>query len=233
MRIGMADNKVIIKINYDKDKHRKQLIDPKMVTVWHSGRIVSVLIVLLLLAFAIYTLFSDENNNEDVIQPKEAISSPVVVPPRSVEDIKSEIVQAAQQTTPVVNQLDTSSKTVSDVKRPAAIIFDKRVIRASIGTSLKSGEPGDAVKLPVRIEQNQTLELFYFSQVKGLKNMVLFHRWYKDGQLQHKKQFTVKSDNAKLISSNKFAENDAGEWRVVLVNNKEKLLSEVNYSVKH
>ena len=233
MRTRMADNKVVIKINYDKDKHRKQLIDPKMVTVWHFGRIVSVLIVLLLLAFAIYALFSGENNNEAVIQPKEAIISSVAVPPLPVEAIKSEIIQAIPRKTPVVNLSDTSSKTVSDVKRPTAIIFDKRVIRASISLAPKSGEPGDAVKLPVHIEQSQTLELFYFSQVKSLKNKVLFHRWYKDGQLQHKKQFTVKSDNAKLISSNKFTENDAGEWRVVLANNKGKLLSEVNYSVKH
>jgi hypothetical protein len=65
-----------------------------------------------------------------------------------------------------------------------------------------------------------------------MRNNVLFHRWYKDGQLVHKKQFTVKSNNEKLISSKNFTANDVGEWRVVLVNNKGNSLSEVNYSVR-
>ena len=235
----MADNKVVIKINYDKDKHRKQLIDPKMVTVWHTGRILSALIILLLLAFAIYGLFSGNNNNKGVTQPKQNVASPVAVSPRPVADIKPDIIQTAPQQlkdtqqTSIVNRSKISNKQVSDVKRPAAIILDKRVIRASINMAPKNGEPGDAVKLPLQIEQNQTLELFYFSQVKNMLNKVLLHHWYKDGQLQHKKQFTVKSNNEKLVSSKKFSENDVGEWRVVLVNNKGKSLSEVNYLVRH
>ena len=235
----MADNKVVIKINYDKDRYRKALIDPKMVTVWHTRRILGFLMVLLLLVFAIYLLFSEENKHEETIQVSEKLKSPVIVAPQAVEDIKPEIIKNAPQTkdeaqqTPVVNRLDTPSNKTSDTKRPAAIIFDKRVIRASINTAPKNDEPGDLVKFPAFIEQNKSLELFYFSQVKNLKNTILFHRWYKDDQLHQKKQFTVKSNNEKLVSSKKFTSNDAGEWQVVLVDNKGNTLSEVNYLVRH
>jgi hypothetical protein len=59
----------------------------------------------------------------------------------------------------------------------------------------------------------------------------LFHRWYKDGQVMSKKQFNVKSNNAKLISSHKLTAKDIGQWQVVLIDKKGKLLSEVNYFV--
>ncbi|OAI20435.1 hypothetical protein A1359_02945 [Methylomonas lenta] len=234
----MADNKVVIKINYDKDRHRKALIDPKMVTVWHTRRILGALIVLLVLVYAIYGLFSGENTNQQPAQSSEILKSSSTVTPQPAEAIKPEMIQAAPQPlkdtkqTPVVNQLEAASEKVAEAKRPAAIIFDKRVIRASINTAPKSEEPGDAVKLPVHIEHNKSLELFYFSQIKNMRSNVLFHRWYKDGQLVHKKQFTVKSNNAKLISSKNFTANDVGEWQVTLVNNKGDSLSEVNYSVR-
>jgi hypothetical protein len=46
-----------------------------------------------------------------------------------------------------------------------------------------------------------------------------------------KKQFNVKSNNAKLISSHKLTAKDIGQWQVVLIDKKGKLLSEVNYFV--
>ena len=235
----MADNKVVIKINYDKDKYRKALIDPKMVTVWHTRRILSFLMVLLLLVYAIYRVFSGENNSDDVKQSNETMAPSVAESIRPVDDIQRSAmpvvpqhVKAAEQM-PVGTRSEAASDKISEIKRPAAIIFDARVIRASLNTVLKNGEPVDSIKLPVLIERSQTLELFYFSQIKNMKNNVLFHRWYKDGQLVQKKQFAVNSNNAKLVSSRKFTENDVGQWRVVLVNNKGSSLSEVNYSVRH
>lgn len=219
----MADKRVLIKINYDKDKQRKALIDPGMVTVWHTRRILTVLTLLLILGGGIiWAVFGASN------QPAETDSTPITTPPEIVSERVAELnreVNTAQD----IPLSDTRKSEI--VKRPPAIIFDKRVIRASLNTAPIKDEPGTPIKLPVQIEKGQDLEVFYFSQVKNMQAAELFHRWYKNGQLAYKKRFLVKTNISKLISSKKLMTEDAGEWQIVLVDNKGKVLSEINYSV--
>lgn len=223
----MADNRVVIKINYDKDKQRKELIDPKIVTVWNMQRIYSAVAILLLLVVLFVLWFFSENDEPIVNQSPSITSNNAQSNPTVFQQPASEPVVAK----PDASQTQIDAKKTMLVKRPAAIIYDKQVIRAALTTAPKKNEPGDAVNVPVLIDQNQTLELFYFSQIKNPKSSVLFHRWYKNGQLMNKKQFEVKKDHATLISSKKFTSKDAGEWQIVLVDKNGKLLSELNYSV--
>ena len=228
-RSGMADNRVRIKINYDKDKQRKALIDPKMVTVWHTGRILSaVLILLTVITGAIY-LFSGKSADENKLQSNEIINATEVTPPQAPAIVSPELPKAEP---PAPVQI-SDTKNAEIVKRPPAIIYDRRVIRASINTAPKNNEPGDPVKPAVVLGQNESKELFYFSQIKNMIGHTLFHAWYKDENLIIKKQFEVKTDNARLISSRKLTAREAGEWRVVLMDRKGRKLSEANYSVNH
>lgn len=226
MRNSMADNRVVIKINYDKNKQRKELIDPKMVTVWHMQRIYSVCAILVVITLLGLWFFSDNNDSqvENSIPAKN--SNPEIA--AHVSQLTATEPVSVKSDAP---QAESDARKVPLVKRPAAIIYDKQVIRAALTTAPKKNEPGDTVNLPVTIEQNQTFELFYFSQIKNPKSSTLFHRWYKNGQLMNKKQFEVKKDRATLISSKKFTAKDAGEWQVVLTDKNGKLLSEINYSV--
>ncbi|MCK9605005.1 MAG: DUF2914 domain-containing protein [Methylomonas sp.] len=223
----MADNRVVIKINYDKDKQRKALIDPKMVTVWHTGRILLAVFILLILMIGVIYMFSGNDADENKRQTDEIINSPEVTLPETPKIVKQELPKAVA---PIpVHESDT--KNVAVVKRPPAIIYDKRVIRASINSAPKNNEPGDPIKQPVVLGQNEAKELFYFSQIKNLIGHTLFHAWYKDGQLIIKKQFDVKNNHARLISSRKLTARDVGEWQVVLMDKKGKKFSEANYSV--
>lgn len=225
-RTGMADNRVVIKINYDKDKQRKALIDPKMVTVWHTGRILTAGFILLILAVGLFYGFTSENADRNTLQSKDTNNAAELTEPQTPFEIKSESPK------PLVAAQLSDARNVAVVK-PSTIIFDKRVIRASINTAPKYDEPGEPIKQPVIASQNQAMELFYFSQIKNLKANTLFHAWYKDGQLVNKKQFEVKTDNARLISSRKLTLKDAGEWQVVLIDMKGKKFSEANFSVNH
>lgn len=220
----MADNRVVIKINYDNDQYRKTLIDPKMVTVWHTQRIIFVIALLLLLGLAIFWAISSVKTEQNKVEINQENNPPAEVLPPVSETIKSEI-------KPISPQLASDTKKAAEVKRPPAIIFDKRVIRASLNSAPKNDEPGDPIKMPIILEKGQSLELFYFSQIKNLKASALFHAWYKNGLLVIKKQFNLKSNGDKLISSRKLTDKDVGEWRVTLVDNKGKVFSEVNYSV--
>ena len=220
-RTSMAENRVVIKINYDKDKHRKELIDPKMVTVWHTKRILVAAVILLLLIILIFSWFSvDETSRQNQSAP-EVSPNPAEAIPQSVTTERSAI-------KPLSGGQDTQATQGS---RPPAIILDKRVVRASINSVIKNNEPGEPIKSPVTIEPNQTLELFYFSEIKNMKDKVLFHHWFKNGQAVYKKQLDIKANKSKLISSRKLTAKDSGDWQVVLIDKKGKLFSEVNFSV--
>ena len=219
----MSENKVVIKINYDKAQARNSAVTPKMVTVWHTRRILVAVGVLLLLCLIILFLSMDGNNESNKTES-------------SVVDNGANITntQVSEPGTSIVNPISPpiiDARENAIVKRPEAIILDKHVVRALLSSAPNNDEPGERIKSPVNIAENQTQELFYFVQTKNLKNSILFHRWYKDGQVMSKKQFNVKSNNAKLISSHKLTAKDIGQWQVVLIDKKGKLLSEVNYFV--
>jgi hypothetical protein len=218
----MSENKVVIKINYDKAQARKSVVTPKMVTVWHTRRIL-VAVGLLLLSCLIILFLSMAGNNES----NKTESSVVDNGPNITNTQVSEPVTSIVPISP--SRIDARVNAI--VKRPEAIILDKHVVRALLSSTPNNDEPGERIKSPVNIAENQTQELFYFVQTKNLKNSILFHRWYKDGQVMSKKQFNVKSNNAKLISSHKLTAKDIGQWQVVLIDKKGKLLSEVNYFV--
>ena len=225
----MADNRVVIKINYDKDKHRKALIDPKMVTVWHTQRILTVIALLLLIIGGIFFWISNDTSEPEPPIPVVAETHSLAPPSEPNVAPKAE----KSESNPIVSQKKSNADETAVVKRPAAIIFDRRVIRASLNTAPRNDEPGDPVKSPVIIGKNQSIELFYFSQIKNLPGRNFSHKWYKDGNLTAKKHFSTKSNNERLISSKRLTVNDAGEWQVVLVDKKDKVLSEVNFTVKH
>lgn len=219
----MSENKVVIKINYDKAQARKSVVTPKMVTVWHTRRILIAVGVLLLSCLIILFLSMAGNNESNKTES-------------SVVDNGANITntQVSEPGTSIVNPISPAvidARENAIVKRPEAIILDKHVVRALLSSAPNNDEPGERIKSPVKIAENQTQELFYFVQTKNLKNSILFHRWYKDGQVMSKKQFNVKSNNAKLISSHKLTAKDIGQWQVVLIDKKGKLLSEVNYFV--
>jgi hypothetical protein len=219
----MSENKVVIKINYDKAQAKKSVVTPKMVTVWHTRRIL-VAVGILLLSCLIILFLSMAGNNES-----NKTESSVVDNGENITNT-----QVSEPGTPIVNPISPpviDARENAIVKRPEAIILDKHVVRALLSSAPNNDEPGERIKSPVKIAENQTQELFYFVQTKNLKNSILFHRWYKDGQVMSKKQFNVKSNNAKLISSHKLTAKDIGQWQVVLIDKKGKLLSEVNYFV--
>jgi hypothetical protein len=219
----MSENKVVIKINYDKAQAKKSVVTPKMVTVWHTRRIL-VAVGILLLSCLIILFLSMAGNNESNKTESSLVDNGENITNTQVSEPGTSIVNPISP--PVIDARENAI-----VKRPEAIILDKHVVRALLSSAPNNDEPGERIKSPVKIAENQTQELFYFVQTKNLKNSILFHRWYKDGQVMSKKQFNVKSNNAKLISSHKLTAKDIGQWQVVLIDKKGKLLSEVNYFV--
>lgn len=224
----MADNRVVIKINYDKDKQRKALIDPKMVTVWHTGRILTAVFILVLLILMLFYLFATENADRNTGRSNEINIAVEPASPETPDDAKTELPKAMPAPSAPAGNIKGAG-----MAKPPAIIFDRRVIRASLNTEPKQNEPGQPIEQSIVLSQNQTRELFYFSQIKNLKANTLYHAWYKEGQLINKHQFDVKTNNDRLISSRKLTVKDVGEWQVALIDSKGKKFSVANFSVNH
>ncbi len=228
----MADNRVVIKINYDKDKHRKEVIDPKMVTVWHTGRILAAVSIL---ALAVITLLfwwpgeEGSNNHANTSLDGAVIENNLSKPeaPAIAADSKTALSQSPQESG------NNNPQRLISIGKPEAIILDKRVIRASLNISIKDKEPNQPVIAAINIDAGKTQQLFYFNQIKNMKDKALFHHWFKDGQIVSKRQLDIKDDKSKLISSRTFGLKDVGDWRVVLVDRKGRLFCAIRFKVSY
>lgn len=217
----MADNRVVIKINLDEDK-RKEVIDPRMVTVWHTGRILATLSILLVLIILLIWLSSDDEKNESqlvqTIQAVEQISPTAVTEPNQ---------KAISPTTQDHASMSLGQRAV--IKSGLAIIYDKRVIRASLNVSIKDDEPGQGLQSSVLLEPGKTQELFYFSETRNNKDDALFHQWLRDGRQVQKKQ--TGKQKSKFVSKQVVGQKDIGVWKALLIDKKGKVYSQVEFTI--
>lgn len=218
----MADNRMVIKINYDKD-HRKEVIDPKIVTVWHRERILAALSVAVLLIVVFVWLLSDDGQKGD------GVSSSIELVDNQVLETKQQQHNEQNQSPATANQISNQQARRVVVTNGAAIIYDKHVIRASLNSNIKDQEPGQILRSAVTLEPGKTQELFYFSETKTNNSGILFHQWLKDGQQMHRKQ--VDKQKSKFVSKYSVGQKEIGHWKVELIDKKGKIYSQVEFNV--
>ncbi|MCQ8118440.1 DUF2914 domain-containing protein [Methylomonas rosea] len=228
----MADNKVVIKINYDK-KHSGINTEPQTVTVWHIRRILVAALALVLIVIVLFSWFGGADEDTDTqIDTTEKVQQFNTTDAEIVERQEPAVIEKpVPAIVPKESAHSESVKKIDTVKKPAAIILDRKVIRASLNSEPKDDEPGEPIKSPLRVIPNQSQEVFYFSEIKNMKGKALFHRWSRNGQIVHQKQLDMKDKITKVWSSKTLSAKDKGEWQVQLTDKKGKVYSEVNFSV--
>ncbi|QWF69627.1 DUF2914 domain-containing protein [Methylomonas paludis] len=227
----MAKSKVVIKINYDQDQNHKPNTGPEMVTVWHYNRILTTFSILLVLVMVgIYGLTDNEQTSTPAATPDTQIPEATVPPAANIQNKPQ--VSAAE---PANNaKLPGTPAEISLTLQPGnAMILDRSVLRASLNTEIKDTEPYRQVKQAIKLDQKQSIELFYFNQLKYIKVLALSHAWYKQGKLIYKKQFDLKPNTSRLISSKKFTKNDVGDWQIQLVDSKTKVFSTLSFKISY
>lgn len=231
----MADNRVVIKINYDKSKTAKPATEPQTITVWHTGRIVIALVLLVLFSLFLYFAFGgDRTGNtqtEMVEKVQEPQSNPMSAagnpPPAAGKDNNIKVESAAVSPPPPLDNARAGLQASS----PVGIIFDRRVIRASLNTRLKDNEPDQPVQGAFAVVKGKPLELFYFTEIRNPGGLVLFHEWLRNKQVVQHKQLDLKDIRSKVWSSRVLSYKDVGEWQVRLSDKKGKVYSEVKFSL--
>ncbi|ANE55831.1 DUF2914 domain-containing protein [Methylomonas sp. DH-1] len=234
----MADNRVVIKINYDKSKTATPATEPQTITVWHTGRIVIALVLLVLFSLFLYFAFSGgdragntqtemvEKVQEPQSNPMSAASNPQQVAAEG-KDNNIKVDSAAVSPTPTLD----NAKAGLQASSPVGIIFDRRVIRASLNTRLKDNEPDQPVQGAFAVVKGKPLELFYFTEIRNPGGLGLFHEWLRNKQVVQHKQLDLKDTRSKVWSSRVLSYKDVGDWQVRLSDKKGKVYSEVKFSL--
>lgn len=216
----MTENAVVIKINYASKKPGTPAT-PRMITVWHVPRIIGVLLILLGLIVWLWPAATVEISNPNITE---------IAVPEIQTDGAYQLPETAGAATDYHQSV--SKQPLADSGDLKSVINDKHVIRAALVTEINAGEPNERINPVVQLQDKQSLELFYFSQVKRLQNKPLYHQWLKADQLMLKKELIASQSVSKLISSRKFSVKDKGVWRVAMTDQKGKVLSESRFVIK-
>jgi len=231
----MTNNKVVIKINYDKEKDKQ--IQPKMVTEWHIERIlIAVFMFIIILGLLIYAFSYEETKKEVVVetikQPnsvKYEINTLKIKPEQSirleVEETKETIIK------PVIKI--ASQAEYNKVRRVMTLanIFDKRVSRAVLVKELNNKEPVGKVSVPILTNKAKAVGVYYFTEINNMKGQVLFHEWFKNDKLVFKRKIAILGNRWRASTSKLLPYSAKGRWVVKLVDGSGNILSEIKFKV--
>lgn len=87
-----------------------------------------------------------------------------------------------------------------------------KVARAMFTTMIDNREPKDRVL----ILENNTKELYFFSDLRHLQGQNVKHRWEYEGRVIKEKSFQVKGPRWRVFSQHKLDNNMLGRWTVVV-----------------
>lgn len=232
----MTDNKVVIKINYDKANAKQT--QPQMITEWHTARImITVVLFLIIAGLLIYTFNRDVSKKERVAEKIK--QSHLVEPEINVAAIKSErMVQVEEEKEEKQVHSIAESQIISQVvvhenskiiAQPQ--IFDKRVSRAMLAEGLDNKEPVGKVSVPIVADKTKAVGVFYFTEINNMKGEVLFHKWFKNDKLVFKRKIKILGNRWRASTRKMLTYSAKGHWLVKLVDESENILSEVDFDV--
>lgn len=96
------------------------------------------------------------------------------------------------------------------------------VSRAQFTTGIKQREPIDRVGLVIPAKGNGIKQLYYFTEIKGMRGETITHRWEHEDQVVAKVQLQIGSNQWRTYSSKNLTPAMTGNWRVVVVDSQGK-----------
>ena len=218
----MSHQSVLIKINYANQQAGQTPTQPKMITVWHVPRILAALTVVVAVLVWIWPSSTEQESKPQA--EVTALAIPVVKP---LEE--SGIV--ASMPNPAMSKTGAMPEYRLDTSKPAAVIYDRHVVRAALVAEMNNQQPGVRINPSITINDPKGIELFYFTEIKHPLSQGYAHHWLKDGHLMLKKNLESKGKWVKQVSAKHFSIKDKGVWSVVLINQQGKPLSESRFVI--
>lgn len=145
----------------------------------------------------------------------------------------SENTPSAQLALPVP---PTENKTQStDVNSPLPkpnIDINKAIVRAQLTKDVEKNEPVDKLKLPLKIGKKQTLRIYYFAELKGMKGKTVYHEWLLNGDLVSRKKVNISADPWRTASKQVISYTMNNDWVVRLVDESGNKLVEKSFNLE-
>lgn len=253
----MTENKVVIKINYDTSKQKKQPeLQPSMVTEWHVGRIILALVLLVSIGGLLTYWFMSPS---PVSVEQKTLSQPVLVKNEHIKKANKEnqqntisnkkvvkenkavegINEKQQSETPAkpVAVKDADQGTVKQVNKNETqstvvpLIKDARISRLVLAKALNNKEPVGEVSLPIIVDKNKAIGVYFFTEINNMKGKVLFHHWLRNDKSVFKRKIHVLGNRWRAATSKLITYSGKGRWVVMLTDMKGNILGEIEFDV--
>ena len=205
----MSEKKnIVIKVKYPAtgNMSTKPVSASGTITEWNYKRIVLVLgsFLLILLSLFYFSGNEEEKNNITTGLTLPEPAAEIKAPPEKVD------------ITPTKNKLD----------------LDKVVVRAQLTSEIKKNEPIDTIKIPLKIGKKESLWIYYFLELKGMKGKSVFHEWLLNGELVSRKKVNISADPWRTASKQVITYTTNNDWLVRLVDESGNILNEKTFNLE-
>lgn len=99
----------------------------------------------------------------------------------------------------------------TDLRVPA---LSKHVVRAQFTWGIKNKEPAGRIRSPAIMQPGGSVELYFFSDIKGMKGQTLSHVWSLNGRVVLTKNFQINGDRWRIFSRKQLDPKLLGQWKV-------------------
>lgn len=230
----MTDSKnIVIKVRYTPPGTvgESPASASRMITEWNIKRIVGAASVLILLIAGLSFLLTHKFQESAPRNETAPNSAPAPQPAASKTESKS-----ASPSTEPKNASD-ATKEISMPSQPALSAAPAhshpgiRIRRAELAYRISDKEPADLIGSNVSIKNGNSVQIYYFTEVRGKTDQILFHEWLKDGQLILRHPVTIGAERWRTSSQRQLGQNDQGNWSARTVDNRGTVLNQINFSV--
>jgi hypothetical protein len=105
------------------------------------------------------------------------------------------------------------------------------ITRAFLTFKIDNNEPTGKIDIPVKLSKYKSTSLYYFVELTGMKGRTVYHEWLLEGKLITRKKVNISNNNWRTSSRQFFANSDKTNWMVRVVDENNKVINELNFSV--
>ncbi len=233
-----SQNTVRVKVKYQGLKQpNNKPTETQMVTQWHVGRIIAVIVILLLLiGLTIYFFNRDSSHSVNTstvnAKPVKNILAEKII--KEVEDISkpshSVVTKIITESNIVKPYVDVINKKVEPVlHKEAKVLANKIVTRALLAKGIYRKEPVGNIEFPLVLNKTEAKSVFYFTEIIDMKGKYLYHQWLRGNQLVYKRKINILGNRWRASTSKLIPYSKAGDWTVRLVNKQGVILNEIKF----
>ncbi len=208
--MNMSEKKnIVIKVKYPTSAQTKSgsLQSTSVTTQWNYQRIGLTLGSVIFILMALF-YFVDNDKEQDKAAKTE------LTPPEQKTD---------QTGTP---------QNISASKTNLKPDNNKIIVRSELAGDIKKNEPVDAISLPLKIGKKETLWIYYFVEIKGMKGKAVYHEWLLNGDLVSRKKVNISADPWRTASKQMITFTTNNDWQVRLVDEAGNKLNEKSFNLE-